>query len=223
MLELLHEAISPANIILTTLLGIVVIYWLFVIIGALDLDFLDFDIDVDADVDADMDMDVDADADAGSGSNWFVSTLQFFNIGAIPVMILFSVLIRAMWILGILANYYVLNNHSLGTGMAIMPFTLLISLFITKFVTTPLVYLFKNLDTSHIDANLLGSVATIVLAANTHKMGQAELYSNNDHLVVNVLAKHKQTLNKGTKVIIVEHNKAKNYYLVEKAGDGLIG
>ena len=43
MLELFREAISPPNLLYTLLLGLVMIYWVTVLIGALDLDFLNVD------------------------------------------------------------------------------------------------------------------------------------------------------------------------------------
>ena len=57
--EVLQEALMPANLVFTVMLGIVIIYWIMVILGALDVDFLDIDFDSDVDVDADVDADVD--------------------------------------------------------------------------------------------------------------------------------------------------------------------
>ena len=41
--EVLHEAFMPMNLIFTVMLLMVVIYWIMVILGALDTDFLDID------------------------------------------------------------------------------------------------------------------------------------------------------------------------------------
>ena len=63
MKELFNAAISSPNIIPTALLGLVLLYWLTVVIGALDFDALDFDVDTD------IDTEVDAGVGAGVGAN----------------------------------------------------------------------------------------------------------------------------------------------------------
>ncbi|MEL6844757.1 MAG: hypothetical protein AAFP02_16220, partial [Bacteroidota bacterium] len=84
MHDLFREAISGPNLLYTILLGFVLLYFLSVLLGALDLEFfeIELDADVDIDVDVDMDMDVDAEADADiGGGGMFVSVLSFLNIG----------------------------------------------------------------------------------------------------------------------------------------------
>lgn len=68
MKELIDAAFSSVNIIPTILFGLVIIYWLFVMIGALDINLFDFSVDsgdVDFDADVDVDANVDIDADVG--------------------------------------------------------------------------------------------------------------------------------------------------------------
>ena len=45
MSELFENAVTGVNIIPTVLLGLIIIYWITVILGALDIDFLDIDLD----------------------------------------------------------------------------------------------------------------------------------------------------------------------------------
>ena len=47
MSELINNAFTGVNIIPTVLLMLVLIYWLTVILGIIDIDFFDFDIDFD--------------------------------------------------------------------------------------------------------------------------------------------------------------------------------
>ena len=109
MNELIQTAFAPVNLVYTFLLILVLIYWLFIIIGALDFGSLDLDFDIDADVDVDMDIDVDADIDtdveAGSGAGWFIGFLHFFNFGKMPFMVIMSFLILFSWTFSMLANY----------------------------------------------------------------------------------------------------------------------
>lgn len=48
MLDLLHAAVSAPNIVPTALLLFVLVYWLVVIVGAVDLDFFDVDVEMEA-------------------------------------------------------------------------------------------------------------------------------------------------------------------------------
>ncbi|RMG67737.1 MAG: hypothetical protein D6722_12680, partial [Bacteroidetes bacterium] len=105
MTELYELSISPPNLPYTILLGLMVVYWLTVIIGAIDLDFLDFDVDVDTDVDVDAEVDteveVDGEADGAggvSGAGWFLTTASFFNLGSVPFMIFMSFLCLSLWV-----------------------------------------------------------------------------------------------------------------------------
>ena len=65
MIEFLQECILPVNLPLTILMGLVLSYWLMVIVGVLGLDVIDLDLDLDADVDLDLDTGVDAEVDGG--------------------------------------------------------------------------------------------------------------------------------------------------------------
>ena len=64
--ELLQACVSLANLPYTILLGLVLLYWVSVIVGVFDLDSGTPDMDADADLDMDADADVDMDADARS-------------------------------------------------------------------------------------------------------------------------------------------------------------
>ena len=83
MQELLQAAFSPPNIVFTTLLLVVLLYWASVFMGLLDMGSFDVDLDVDLDVDVDIDADVDADADVSAGG--IAGILHFFNVGQVPL------------------------------------------------------------------------------------------------------------------------------------------
>jgi len=66
MQDILTIAFSNAVIILTTFFGLTIIYWSTVILGALDMGFLDFDLEPDYESDVSMDTDFDRNADGGA-------------------------------------------------------------------------------------------------------------------------------------------------------------
>ena len=106
MLELLYVAFTPVNLFFTVLLLLVLVYWIMVILGALDVDFLDIDFDSDVDADADVDMDF-------QGGGFLRGILEFFYIGEVPVMVLVSVFSLSVWTISVLGNYYLNPNSSL--------------------------------------------------------------------------------------------------------------
>ncbi len=210
MMELLYEAFNPANIIVSILLCTILLYWLFVMLGAVDVDFLDIDIDVDADVDVDVDADTDVEA---GGGGFFMSLLQFFNLGAMPFMIFMSFLLLSMWVFSMVVNHY-LPNTSLGFGLVLLLPNFLASLFVTKAITQPLVPFFKSMNTPHKDANLIGKIGTMTIPATNNGLGQTEINVDNKFLSLNVKAKAGEDLNKGTKVVFIEQPDGKEYYIV---------
>jgi hypothetical protein len=68
MIETITLAFTGVNLIPTTLMCLMLFYWLIMILGLINMDTLDVDldadVDVDVDVDLDMDMDMDMDVDA---------------------------------------------------------------------------------------------------------------------------------------------------------------
>ncbi|CAM2065531.1 DUF1449 domain-containing protein [Sulfidibacter corallicola] len=67
MLELFQASLAWANLPITVLLGLILVYWLFVILGFVGMDSLDVDVETDVGFDADLDAgaDVQVDVDAG--------------------------------------------------------------------------------------------------------------------------------------------------------------
>jgi hypothetical protein len=121
MLELLKTAITGFNIIPTTLLVLVVIYWLTVIIGAID--FHHFHIDLDT----------DADADAGISDGPFHALLAFLKVGNLPFMLVFSIIILIFWVFSMLAHLLPIKTGGVLSGVLFIP-EIIASVLITKVV-----------------------------------------------------------------------------------------
>jgi hypothetical protein len=211
MQELLHFAVAPVNIVFTGLLIIVALYWISVMLGALDMSALDLDLDLD--VDTDMDMDLDSDLDGGSSVNWVASTLSFFNFNRLPFMVIISVLILSVWALEILSNYYI-GNGEIGFMLALLAPILFVSLVITKLVTTPLVPLFANLDGGAENIDYIGQECLIKFSSDAGKINQAEVIVDGNPLVINVQST--RPLTKGMRAIITRYVSDKKWYQVEK-------
>ncbi len=218
MLQLWTETIQAYNIIYTVLLGLSLLYWIFVIIGALDMDMIDIDIDLDVDADIDVDVDVDMDVDGDiSGMSGFSSFLAFFNFGKIPFMIIFSLTSLSMWVMGVLSNFYLFGGN-IGIALAMFIPILFLGLTITKFLTTPLVPLFEKMGGGVDGINYAGYTGTVILKTSKGKPGQAEINIEGDvHILKIRLAdsSKEDALNKGRSIVVMEQVAEKNYYLVD--------
>ena len=210
MRELLSAAVALINLPYTILLAIALVYWSSVILGALDMDVMNFD--VDADVDADFDVDADVHADGG-GAVW--GLLHFFNVGEIPVAIILSFLFLSMWVGSILANYY-MKNESLLMALALFPPNLLAGLVLSKIVAMPYLKLFRTLGGPE-GANkvqILGNTCKVVSSSVTKEIGQAEIQTKGAPVLLNVRAAPGQSLGKGEEGVIVEFDKKRNLYII---------
>lgn len=208
MQELLQAAFSPPNIVFTTLLSVVLLYWLTVFLGLLDIGAADIDFDIDADVDVDVDVDGEVSIGGISG------LLLFFNFGKVPFMVVMSFLILSMWTISLLLNYH-FGQGSLGFAAIMFLPNLASSLFITKVVTSPLIPVFRNLDGSEAPVDYIGQVCTLTLSAGPGDLGQAEVLYNGSNLLISVMG-DKEHLKKGEKALIIQENKEKSYFIIQK-------
>ncbi len=227
MHELLQAAISPVNIVFTTLLIVVLLYWLSVILGALHIDSFDFDfdkdIDLDIDVHTDVDTDIDVDAHAdhdvnsGHGAGWFAGALHFFNFGRLPFMVIMTFLILSMWSISILLNHYFGNGSVIFALMLFFP-NLAVSLVITKIFTTPLVPVFENLNEGVQPVDYIGLTCKLLLPASTTQMGQAEVMVEDSPLLINVRVSEDspKPVLRGEEALILSKSGDDKYFLIEK-------
>lgn len=223
--ELIAAAFSAHNIVFTVLLLLCFSYWLFVIVGALDLGSLDFDLDLDADVDVDVDVDVDADvdadveADAGGGGSWVANILRFFNFGVLPFMLVMTLLLLSMWSISMLCNHPESqinpNLNWLITVGLVLP-NLIVSLLITKVVTTPLVPIFSKLDSKGAEAiDFTGKIGELTVSASRKGMGQARIDIDGGSRLIYVRTESKEKLPAGTSVIVIDEVPSEKYYIVK--------
>lgn len=214
MQALFQEALLPVNIAFTVLLIFVLLYWLTVMLGVIDISSFDVDLDVDADVDVDADMDVDTDAN-GNSTGWLGQGLQFFNFGRVPFMVVISFLTLSMWTFSILYNFYI-GQGSWNTALILFVPNLAASLLITKLITTPLVPIFRHLDGAASPVDYIGQECVLTLPASTLSMGQAEVMVDDTPLLVNVKPDQDQPLQRGEKALIVGTDEEGKYFLVKQ-------
>lgn len=218
MIELFQIAFHPVNIVYTFLLILVILYWLMIIVGAMD--FGSFDIDFDFDLDADIDL--DAEVSTLGGGN-LAGALHFFNFGKLPFMVIMSFIILSAWAVSILANYYLGGGSILFAVGLVFP-NLFVGLCLTKVITTPLIPVFEKMETGIDPVDYIGMTCKLILPATVSKMGQAEVLIENSPLLLNVKvdSENIDTLEKGAEAIILRKAKNKHYFIIRRINHEII-
>ena len=212
MIELLHFAFEPVNIPFTLLLILVLLYWASVIVGVLHL----HGPDLDADIHVDKGVNVELDASAG----WWGVVLAFFNVGSVPFMILVSFVALFLWVGAILGNYY-LGGPWWMSLLLFVP-NLLVSLLLTKLVTSPLKWIFRQ-EPNEVERNhqVIGRTCTVLLPANDKKIGQAEVtIQRGAPLLLTIKTTAGNQLARGEKGLIIDYDKNAHTYLIEPYDTG---
>ncbi|BDD09346.1 hypothetical protein FUAX_17780 [Fulvitalea axinellae] len=212
MKELMFLALSGPNLIATSLLVFVLVYGLVAMLGLVEMD----SVDIDFDVDADADVDVDVDSDVSTGGGGMHGFLSFFNLGRFPLMIYLSVLALPFWVLSILMTATLADlSLPMWIGyLGLLPI-LLISMFIAKFLSTPIAKLWYKLD-GHEEVTMEGQVCHLLYKADSESLSQAEVEWSGDKLRVNVKAMDGKILKEGAKAVIVSKAKEADYYLIDE-------
>ena len=206
--ELFELSVSGANLPFTILLGLVLVYWTGVILGALDIELFDFDLDFDGDA--------DVDADVGAVGGGGIALLQFFHVGTVPLSILLSFFILSLWIISVVANYYLGSGSLLVVLLLLVP-NLIASLFFTKLFTLPIRALFRKLETeSHEFEVVVGRICTVKTSKVDPSTGQAEVETSGAPLLLNVRTRGEEVLERGDEAIILEHDTVNHVYMVKK-------
>lgn len=203
IIELIRNAVTGANLIPTTLLGLVLLYWMIVIMGLFDFSFLDFDFDFDL--------------EGAEGSDILSGIFVFLNVAELPLMLFLSILILNFWILSMLMYYLPIASGGLINGLLLIP-AFILSMFLTKYETTPLKGIFKASNSQDDRAKkILHELCTLRGAIENGRLGQAELMIDGPSIVINVKPETEgETFNKGEVAFIWSKDSEKNVYYIRK-------
>jgi hypothetical protein len=201
MREVFAEAISLVNLPYTVLLGLFMLYWLLVALGALD----------DQDLDADGDFDGDGDLAGGA--------LHFINLGEAPLMVALSIFSLSLWTGSMIANHYLTDQRPLLALAAVIP-NLIASAVITRYITLPLRPVFRLLKAHEAEPkSLVGRVGRIVTSTATESFGQAEIDTQGSPILVMVRSEPGVVLTRGTPVVIFSEDTERDLYHVTAVPD----
>jgi hypothetical protein len=213
MAELWHIAIAGPNVLPSMLLAVICLYWISVIAGAVDLDFLNLDFDVSPDTDVDVG---DAGGDIGGGP--FHAALIFFNLADIPLMLFLSIWVLLTWLGTVSCTYLAGGNPPTVIALGIISANVVITLFATKFITAPLKGLLKkSKDLS--TRKTVGEICRLLGDLSPDRLGQGEVKTEGAPLIINVKTRSGCSMSKGQTALVIEKDKEKNFYIVEPFND----
>jgi hypothetical protein len=174
------------------------VFWLFVILGLLDIDVFDFDIDLDAGV--------------TGVAGWLLSN----GISGIPVTLIISLMILFSWVMSYFLSQIVLPlipfevlNGLMGLIVIILSFV--ISVPMTVICTKPLTGLFIKHNAQE-KSDLIGKKCEIRSLTVSETFGQAIVIGNGAGLILDVKSKTPNNLKKGMQAIIITYDKNNNTF-----------
>ena len=208
MKELWAEAILPYNLPLTILLGLMVLFWLMNLTGALGTDSLDLD--------GDAEVDVNASADGHFGFGGVISSLlKSVNAGTFPLTIVLSILILMMWMASILLNHYFNPDHKMSHALGFAFGALVIGIIATKAVTQPLVPFMRRLKAAEDAPPVVGEIGVVRSIQLDSQYGQVEVSrTDGAPAILNArLGDGSDPLPRGSRVVIVSMDEKTGVYL----------
>ncbi|MTG99011.1 YqiJ family protein [Myroides albus] len=241
MTEIIHHLFNPLpNAIMTVLMGISTIYWIFsAVLGGFDGFDIDMDVQPEIDIDVDVDIDANVDTDFDLQQNHvevihdkevdladhvnvrqpglFTQILEFMNVGKIPFMIILTIFKFFTWA-GTLLTTTIPKVASLGLWSAIILIPLsFIAVILTHYATIPLVKFLKDTGFhGEIAINCIGKEGTMLSSITADKYGNVEIVINQDPIKILATSTDGTPIQYGDKVLIVNKSKTENIYQVQK-------
>jgi hypothetical protein len=232
MTELLTASLRFPTVVFTIALGIALVYWLFVLLGALDLDLLggghgDMDIggghdigggghDIGGGHDAGGDATGDG-SDASDGGGGLGGLWHTLGLGTVPLTISISIIVLVGWCGTLLATTYIAGD-SLPLRSLIFPIVLLLTFPIAALLVKPLAPIFK-IKEGKTNADYIGHVCTITTNSVDTTFGFATIEDGGSHVQISVRCDHPTGLVRGDKALVIDFDAARRTFLVEPASD----
>jgi len=195
--------------IFSVVLGIAVLYWLLVIVGALDLDLLHFG-DHDAGHHG-------SDHDAHSGHNPN-AILEFLRIGQVPLTIIVSLFVTFAWIVCLASTAFV-RPHVPGWswwlfGTAALVAALIAGFILTGLAVAPLAKVFA-LRGVHAADDLFGKIVEVTSSTVDSRYGTARHdRATGEDLILQVTCEPHHQLKRGDQAVIMDYDRATGVYAI---------
>ncbi|MCD1118529.1 hypothetical protein [Chryseobacterium turcicum] len=205
--EFLTTAFSPVNTVLSVLLILSVIYWLFTIITGLDID-----VGIDADFDTDINS-PDGHIHIPDDASGWLQFLKFLNLDIVPITYFLTLSLLLTW----LGSLYVEFLFSFGiwiSALLVIPM-FLISMLVTKLILKPLNPFFREINhKGEIPHDFLGRQGRMKSTIHGEKTGMLEVFVGKDPMILMVRSKDGEKIDHGKIVYVVDEDREKRIYYV---------
>ncbi len=206
--NLFWDALSWINLPFTILLGGVVLYWLLVLIGMIDIDLPFFDGGDGAGEGAEG---------GGEGEGGLQPVLKFLNIGEAPVMTVVTIMVFSIWTIAILSNRHFNPDHTLLRALMLFVPNLIGTAIITHFVAKPFAKVNRYLNTDYDKAPpMIGLVGTVMTSELDHKFGTINIDIKGAPLTVQARSEEGKVFKQGDRVQVVREDKSSGIYYVAR-------
>ena len=205
--------------IFTIPLGVCLVYWLLVVVGALGVDLLDGGGDG---VDGGADVDVgDGDVGGGEAEGAAKGLLSLVGFGSAPVTVVVSFLSFFAWTASLVGSAYlapVLGGVLPGwaAAAAVLAAAIVLGSVLTRLAVAPLRKVFAATSAPE-RRQLLGKLCTVQSGRVDGRFGQASFDDGGAGLLLNVTCAKENRLKKGDRAVIVDHDPVRDVFEIEPA------
>ena len=227
MADFFYNLMHPLpNAVMTVIMGILAVYWLFTFVLGVGLDDLDLGIDLDVDVPEASTPDAGGEAETVDAKHevtpekspgFFIRFLQFLNVGRVPFMLIITTLKFIMWV-GTLITTSIVSVVSWGLYSLLILIPIGVAgIFLTKFATNPMVKFFKEIGyKGEEEIDFLGRSGQMLSTIKEDKIGTAEFVVDKNPIKLNVKSHDGTEIKYGDYVEVMDESDDKKYYLVVK-------
>jgi len=227
MADFWHHLIHPLpNAIMTGIMAVIVLYWLFVLLGGIGFGDADLGFDTDMDVDSGVDGHIhdvnhntesDHDVPTEKVQSPFMKFLEFMNVGKVPFMLIFSTLKFFTWIGTLITTQFIAVEVWGWKSVLILIPLFGIGIVLTKFATTPMARFFKEIGyKGEEEIDFLGRSGKMLSTIKGDKMGFAEFFVEKNPMKLNVISMTGEELKYGDQVMVSDESDDKKIYYVTK-------
>lgn len=194
----------------TTLLGVLMVYWLLTIIGIVDLG-----------ESLDIDLDVDGGHTDEAGLDTLAGYLVAMGLGGVPLSIVATLLVFFTWLGTVLLHRYVIAAIPTDTlqtlaGVGALLFTAVLSIPLSARLLKPMRGMFVK-HSARSNRSLVGLQCKILTQRVDEGFGRAEVSDHGANLNIRVWAQAPNKLTRNSEAIIIDYDDAKQQYEVQAA------
>ena len=199
---------SFPTVIFTLLLLFCIFFWLFAVIGVVDLDFLDIDI-------PDTDVSVN---DGLSGAGLLGGLLMRFRLDGVPIPIIVTLISLIGWFFSYYIVYFFFEYLPFDwlryvVGLPVLLASLYVSAILTGFIIRPLRPIFQAAD-QEVESSIVGQVAVVRTSRADKEFGEAKFEDGGAGLIVKVRSFNEEVFKSGDRVVLLEYDEENNLYRV---------